>query len=74
MTVGQMVRSFMLKLDWFDSLFPRIPVPIQKDLTQKLQERNLCDERKRKADEGFGEAERYSKMMSEQDARYFKIH
>ena len=67
MTVGQMVRSFMLKLDWYDSLFPRIPVPIQKEINGKLQALNLCDERKRKADEGFGEAERYSKMMRERD-------
>ena len=70
MTVGQMVRSFLLKLDWYDSLFPRIPVPIQKDLQQKLQAMNLCDDRKRKADDGFGEAERYSRMMRERQDRY----
>lgn len=69
MTIGQVVRSFILKLDWYDSLFPRIPVPIQKDLQQKLQALNLCDDRKRKADEGFGEAERYSRMMKEQQDR-----
>lgn len=71
-TIGQMVRSFLLKLDWYDSLFPRIPVPIQKEINGKLQERNLCDDRKRKADEGFGEAERYSKMMRDKE-RYIKI-
>ena len=52
MTIGQVVRSFLLKLDWYESLFPRIPVPIQKDVQQKLQDLNLCDDRKRKADEG----------------------
>ncbi|XP_046845881.1 pre-mRNA-splicing factor 38B-like isoform X2 [Xenia sp. Carnegie-2017] len=67
-TIGQMVRSFLLKLDWYDSLFPRIPVPIQKEINGKLQERNLCDDRKRKADEGFGEAERYSKMMRDKES------
>jgi hypothetical protein len=29
MTIGNMVRSFLTKLEWFSSLFPRIPVPIQ---------------------------------------------
>lgn len=28
-TIGEMVRLFLTKLDWFSSLFPRIPVPIQ---------------------------------------------
>lgn len=69
MTIGQVVRSFLLKLDWYESLFPRIPVPIQKDVQQKLQDLNLCDDRKRKADEGFGEAEQYSKMMREEQDR-----
>lgn len=26
----------MVKLDWFSTLFPRIPVPIQKQIEQKL--------------------------------------
>lgn len=36
LTVGQMCRMFMEKLDWFSTLFPRIPVPIQKQIEQKL--------------------------------------
>jgi len=51
MTIGQMVRSFILKLDWYGTLFPRIPVPVHKDLEKKLKDRNLCDDRKRKANE-----------------------
>lgn len=35
-TIGQMCRQFMVKLDWFSTLFPRIPVPIQKQIEQKL--------------------------------------
>lgn len=35
-TIGQMVRQFMVKLDWFSTLFPRIPVPIQKQIEQRL--------------------------------------
>ncbi|KAI6173527.1 Ubiquitin carboxyl-terminal hydrolase [Aphelenchoides besseyi] len=53
MTVGQLVRQMMTKLDWYGTLFPRIPVPIQKDIEQKLGERsrayNRQVERKRGA-------------------------
>ncbi|KAL1232188.1 Pre-mRNA-splicing factor 38B [Trichinella pseudospiralis] len=29
MTIGEMVKSLLTKLDWYSTLFPRIPVPIQ---------------------------------------------
>jgi hypothetical protein len=29
MTIGNMLRHFLTKLEWFSTLFPRIPVPIQ---------------------------------------------
>lgn len=29
MTIGDMLRHFLTKLEWFSTLFPRIPVPIQ---------------------------------------------
>lgn len=38
LTIGQMCRQFLVKLDWFSTLFPRIPVPIQKQIEQKLSE------------------------------------
>lgn len=37
--IGQIVRNMLSKLDWYSTLFPRIPVPIQKDLEKKLAER-----------------------------------
>ncbi|XP_061507046.1 pre-mRNA-splicing factor 38B isoform X1 [Anopheles gambiae] len=36
MTIGQMIRQWLTKLDWFSTLFPRIPVPIQKQIDGKL--------------------------------------
>lgn len=36
MTIGQMIRQWLTKLDWFSTLFPRIPVPIQKQNESKL--------------------------------------
>ena len=29
MTIGEMLRSFLTKLEWFDTRFPRIPVNVQ---------------------------------------------
>lgn len=39
MTFGQVVRVMLTKLDWYGTLFPRIPVPIQKDIDEKFAER-----------------------------------
>lgn len=36
MTIGQMLRQWLVKLDWFSTLFPRIPVPIQKSIEKRL--------------------------------------
>ncbi|KRZ22323.1 Ubiquitin carboxyl-terminal hydrolase isozyme L5, partial [Trichinella pseudospiralis] len=37
MTIGEMVKSLLTKLDWYSTLFPRIPVPIQKEIDLKLR-------------------------------------
>ena len=61
MTVGQLVRSFLLKLEWYGTLFPRIPVPVQKDIERRLRELGLCDDHKRTAQDSWGEAEDFSR-------------
>lgn len=38
MTIGQMLVHFLTKLDWLGTLFPRIPVPIQKQIQAKLEQ------------------------------------
>lgn len=38
MYMGDMVRDFLTKLDWYGALFPRIPVPIQKIIVANLKE------------------------------------
>lgn len=38
MTIGEMVKAFMLKLEWFDTRFPRIPVNVQKEINQYFDE------------------------------------
>ncbi|TGZ64521.1 hypothetical protein CRM22_006332 [Opisthorchis felineus] len=37
MTIGSMIQHWLTKLDWFGTLFPRIPVPVQKKLEEKLR-------------------------------------
>uniref|UniRef100_A0A5S6R3E6 Pre-mRNA-splicing factor 38 n=1 Tax=Trichuris muris TaxID=70415 RepID=A0A5S6R3E6_TRIMR len=39
MTIGDMIRQMLSKLEWYTTLFPRIPVPIQKEIDTKLRER-----------------------------------
>uniref|UniRef100_A0A1I8IPN5 Pre-mRNA-splicing factor 38 n=1 Tax=Macrostomum lignano TaxID=282301 RepID=A0A1I8IPN5_9PLAT len=51
-TIGEMLRQFLTQLDWYSTLFPRIPVPIEKDIRAKLQDRaaQLQRQRGREAD------------------------
>lgn len=40
-TIGTIVRNMLTKLEWYSTLFPRIPIPIQKDIERKLEEFNM---------------------------------
>ena len=35
--MGEVVRTMMTKLDWFGTLFPRIPVNVQRELEDKIR-------------------------------------
>lgn len=39
MTIGQMLRQWLIRLEWFDTLFPRIPIPIQNEIMAALRDR-----------------------------------
>ncbi|XP_054723924.1 pre-mRNA-splicing factor 38B-like [Uloborus diversus] len=60
MTIGEMLRHYLSKLEWFSTLFPRIPVPIQKDLERKLTDWRAKTKIKVKEDTDFGEVEQPS--------------
>ncbi|KAK3588654.1 hypothetical protein CHS0354_033498 [Potamilus streckersoni] len=74
MIIGEMIRQWMTKLEWYSTLFPRIPVPVQKDIDLKLRTLKPaavvmkapepCDRREPKhipdEDLNFGEAERHA--------------
>ena len=36
MSIGGMCRHILVKLDWYGTLFPRIPVPVQKKIKESL--------------------------------------
>lgn len=37
MPMGQILRQWLVKLEWFSTLFPRIPVPIQQKIQKFLE-------------------------------------
>ncbi|KAI0978754.1 hypothetical protein GJ496_000342 [Pomphorhynchus laevis] len=40
MKIGQMLQQWLTRIEWFDTLFPRIPVPIQKIISARLEQHN----------------------------------
>ncbi|NXH40306.1 PR38B factor, partial [Dicaeum eximium] len=67
MTIGEMLRSFLTKLEWFSTLFPRIPVPVQKAIDQQIKSRP----RKIKKDgkEGMEEIDRHAERRRSRSPR-----
>lgn len=57
MTIGEMLRSFLTKLEWFSTLFPRIPVPVQKNIDQQMKSRPRKIAQKEPVEEEPTEAE-----------------
>ncbi|KAJ8985343.1 hypothetical protein NQ317_008374 [Molorchus minor] len=39
MTIGAMLRQWLVKLEWFSTLFPRIPVSIQQKIQKHMEDR-----------------------------------
>lgn len=72
MTIGEMVRNLLTKLEWFSTLFPRIPVPIQKDIDQKLREfdqKNPDEQKKKRTQEDQGDSHKKRKEDDEYKIR-----
>ena len=72
MLIGEMIKQWLTKLEWYSTLFPRIPVPVQKDIDQRMRELNASKlpppppepvkdpQHIRDEDLNFGEAEKYA--------------
>ncbi|VDK41602.1 unnamed protein product [Dibothriocephalus latus] len=68
MTIGAMLEQWLTKLDWFSTLFPRIPVPVQKKIEEKLRGRRakqLSEGQHRSS--SFGEPERPVRRVNRVD-------
>ena len=39
--IGEMLKQFLTKLEWYSTLFPRIPVPIQKQINENMKQHEL---------------------------------
>ena len=37
-TVGGMCRMMLTKMEWFGTMFPRMPMNVQKDIRERLKE------------------------------------
>lgn len=37
MKLGMILRQWLVKLEWFSTLFPRVPVPIQQKIQRHLE-------------------------------------
>ncbi|MGH0160729.1 UNVERIFIED_CONTAM: hypothetical protein FKN15_039880 [Acipenser sinensis] len=59
MNVGEMLRSFLTKLEWFSTLFPRIPVPVQKMIDLQMKSRPIKNVKKDGKEEA-GEPEKHA--------------
>lgn len=57
MTIGQMCRHMLSKLDWFSTLFPRVPVPIQKQIEKQLKQRDAEYEQQLREEKGIEDGE-----------------
>ncbi|CAM2118717.1 unnamed protein product [Caretta caretta] len=67
MTIGEMLRSFLTKLEWFSTLFPRIPVPVQKNIDQQIKTRPR--KIKKDAKEGVEEIDRHAERRRSRSPR-----
>ncbi|XP_049603253.1 pre-mRNA-splicing factor 38B isoform X1 [Syngnathus scovelli] len=71
MTVGEMLRSFLTKLEWFSTLFPRIPVPVQKSIDQQMKSRprKVPQKEPQEEDEAFEEPGRQGERRRSRSPR-----
>lgn len=83
-TIGNMVRTLLTKLEWYSTLFPRIPIPIQKEIEKKLEEydaergEEVCSKDSRKQSKGKKEdddsRDEESKSRNSRPSRETSVH
>lgn len=66
MVMAQVVKMMLTKLDWYGTLFPRIPVPIQKEIELKFREKAKLDYQREHGDRE-GDYERHRSRSRSRD-------
>jgi hypothetical protein len=56
MTIGNMLKQWLTRLEWFDTLFPRIPVPVQQEIEFRMRQKYGFKARDDLMDDGFNGA------------------
>ena len=42
-TIGAMCRMMLTKMDWFGTMFPRIPLNVQKEIQERIKQISVAD-------------------------------
>lgn len=66
MTIGELCRHMITKMDWYTTMFPRIPIPVQKELEKQLHEydRNMKKSKVAHLEDGELEDEHDGRKLS----------
>nr|XP_054770176.1 pre-mRNA-splicing factor 38B-like isoform X1 [Lytechinus pictus] len=66
-TIGQMLMHFLVKLDWHSTRFPRIPVPVMKDIENKVSAWQYAQRQNNPAEGGGGGEETMDDYNTQDD-------
>merc|ERR1711976_689700 len=69
MTIGEMVKQFLTKLEWFDTRFPRIPVPVQKEISDYFEQMKKYAISSEDVEEAEKKAEKEKRSREREEAR-----
>jgi len=67
MTIGEMAKSMLVRLEWFDTRFPRIPVNVQKQINASLDQRRNPGNGSR-----YDAPDKYSQNFNDRNQDYSK--
>merc|ERR1712156_556008 len=68
-TIGEMVKQFLTKLEWFDTRFPRIPINVQKEITDYFEQMKKYAISSEDVEEAEKKAEKEKRSREREEAR-----
>ncbi len=72
MTVGEMCRRLLRKLDWYATMFPRIPVKFAKEIDEKLKNYRVKKLEEAKGEKAQNEKEEAAETYDELMAKHIR--